>query len=52
MNPAADKYLWRGAGVVELACLENKCTISVPRVRIPLSPPYTLLSLIIQNGDQ
>lgn len=25
--------------MVELACLENKCVFTAPRVRIPLSPP-------------
>ena len=34
----------RDAGVVELAALEKQCGVSSPRVRIPLSPPLTLVS--------
>ena len=41
LNPCAKNKYWRGAGVVEQAGLENRCTLWVPWVRIPPSPPKT-----------
>jgi hypothetical protein len=39
MSDVSQKTIRRDARVVDRGGLENRCTLKVPRVRIPLSPP-------------
>jgi hypothetical protein len=48
MSDVNQKAIRRDARVVDRGGLENRCTLKVPRVRIPLSPPDLVRNYLLR----